>query len=110
MSKAAYEKAYSQYLQVAAAAKSGDRGAFAAKADALRECRNIKRESARGGLVLNVKSIKGEKVQVDEKNTNTKRSLQEEYARRFDDKIPVNLGGNKPVTLQEYHRRRLLSK
>lgn len=118
MSNAAtYEKAYAKYQETAARAKGGDKVAHADKAKALADCRAIKREAARSGVDLNVRKVsvaqRGDKTEVQvvvkATETDSRRSLQEEYCRRFSDKTPVKLG-DQVTDLRTYHRKRLLGR
>ena len=101
-----YEKAHAQYRTLAKAALGGDKQAHADKAKVMNDIRSIERESARAGTVLSAKYA-GDRVVVNEKKVASKRSLQEEYIRKFDSEKTVNLNG-KEQTLQEYHTKRLL--
>lgn len=104
---AEYTQAHQKYRALTAKVRdSGDAVAKADKAKAMNEIRNIERDSARNGKVLSA-VYKGDKVVVDVKDAPTKRSLQEEYVRKFDAEKPVIIDG-KEQNLQDYHRRRLL--
>jgi hypothetical protein len=104
----AYQKAYEKYRTLAKAASGGDKQAFADKAKAMQDIRNIERDSARNGKVLNA-VYKGDQVVVETTDAPTKRSLQEEYIRKFDKEKRVLIDG-KEQSLQEYHSKRLLGR
>lgn len=103
-----YEKAYREYSALAQKANDSsieakDRNqAFKDKARAFEQVRGAEREAARQGTIL-------AKGQVVKENIPTKRDLQSEYIRKFDDKTPVVIDG-KETTLQAFHRRRLTGK
>jgi len=101
-----YKKAVDAYNALAKKALSGDAQARADKAKAMNEIRSIERDAARSGVVLRRDGTRIE--------THAKRSLQEEYVRRFDAKTPVRIvgrGGKEEVTtLAKHHSRRLLGK
>jgi hypothetical protein len=103
-----YEKAHETYRALVKAAQSGNAQAFKDKAKAMNEIRGIEREAARAGTVLNA-TYSGDKVKVDTTDVPSKRSLQEEYVRKFDPQVTVEIGG-KEQTLQQYHSKRLLGK
>ena len=108
-----YEKAHATYRALAKAAASGDKQAHADKAKAMNEIRNIEREAARAGTVLSATYAPGDKVVVRSERTDGKRSLQEEYVRKFDPEVTVMLpdaagGEPKEQTLREFHTKRLL--
>lgn len=80
----------------------------------MNEIRSIERDAARDGTVLSA-VYRPDKVEVRSKQTHKKRSLQEEYVRKFDAEVTVMLpdepgGEAREQTLQEYHSRRLLGK
>lgn len=106
MAQTEYEKAHTTYRELAKKAVAGDKQAHADKARAMNEIRAIEREAARSGEVLTA-TYKGDRVAVDVKRGDTKRSLQEEYVRKYDNDAVVTLGG-KEQTLQQFHRQRLL--
>lgn len=95
-----YVKGMDKYRDLAAKARAGDKTAFEDKAKAMADVRAIERESNRNGLVLSGGQVVG--------TAPTKRSMQEEYVRKFSD-APVMLNG-KETTLREYHSKRLLGK
>lgn len=103
-----YQAAQQKYQQLAKAAANGDTVARADKAKVVNEIRAIEREAARAGTVLSA-VVKGDKVEVHTQDAPSKRSLQEEYVRKFDAEKKVNLGG-KEQTLRDYHSKRLLGK
>lgn len=105
MSKA-YEKAHLSYRELAKKAAGGDSQAKSAKAKVMEEIRGMEREAARAGTTLTA-VYQGEKVKVSAEHGDSKRSLQQEYVRKFDGEKKVNVGG-KEQTLQQYHRGRLL--
>ncbi len=102
-----YEQMHAAYAD---AQKKGD---MAQKAKIMGEIRQAERESARKGVVLNP-VMKGGKLTVQATETSSKRSLQEEYVRKFDDKIPVPLSnatdGTVTATLRGHHAKRLLKR
>jgi hypothetical protein len=102
------EKAYADYQALAKKAANGDLQAKQDKAKAMGEIRQIEREAARAGTILKTKLV-GDRVVATEEQTSSKRSLQEEYVRKFDDKAKVRIGGREQ-TLAQYHRARLLNK
>lgn len=109
-----YEKAHATYRELVKKANAGDRQAFADKAKAMGEIRAIERDAARAGTILSA-TYHGDKVVTQTRNTDTKRSLQEEYVRKFDGERTVMIAdgpGTEPKeqTLQEFHRKRLLKK
>jgi hypothetical protein len=103
-----YEKAHLQYRELAKKAAGGDAGAKSDKAKVMQEIRTMERDAARAGTTLNA-VYRGEKVVVEKGEGDSKRSLQQEYVRKFDGEKKVNVGG-KEQTLQQYHRGRLLKK
>ena len=115
-----YAKTVDTYNALAKKAKGGDIVAREEKAKAMADIRAIEREAAREGKILrragsalpgdgaNKRRVITQSGLVGE--TASKRSLQEEYCRKFDDKRPVDLGDGKPITLREYHTRRLLKR
>lgn len=103
-----YQKLHQDYRVLAAKAAEGDKAAKSDKARVMNEIRAIEQESARDGRILNAQ-YRGDTVAVEVKETHTKRSLQEEYVRSFDDEKTVMIGG-KEQTLREYHSKRLLGK
>lgn len=110
---AEYVKAHQTYRDLAAKAKAGDKQAHADKAKAMEDIRNIERAAARDGTILSATYEPGNKVKVQTRKAPTKRSLQEEYVRKFDSEKTVMVAdraGEQPreQTLQEFHSRRLL--
>ena len=116
-----YIKAQEKYHALLKASQAGDKQAFADKAKVMNEIRSIERDAARAGTIL--KAVRrGEKVTVQQEHTETKRSLQEEYVRKFDDQVTAMLPDvdvkdvdpkKRPLkeqTLREYNRKRLLGK
>ena len=103
-----YNEANARYAAMAAKAKGGDKDAMKEKAIIVSEMRQMERAAARDGRVLNAVNNKG-KIEVKTETAESKRSLQEEYVRKFDDKKPVVLEGRQ-TTLRAYHRERLLAK
>lgn len=109
-----FDKAYEKAVQ---AYRAGQRGGEATRGDKVKaslEMRQIEREAARAGKVLHVTN-QGDRVVVHAKEVPTKRELQGEYVRKFDDEIKVKLAdrvGDEPreQTLREFHRKRLLGK
>jgi hypothetical protein len=112
-----YQKLQQDYAAALAKSKGTTpeaKAAFADKARIMGDIRQAERESARAGTVLNPVH-RGGRVEVESTPTHSKRSLAEEYVRKFDDKIPVEVENRRTGetfrgTLQEYHARRLLKK
>lgn len=96
-----YEAANKRYAEALAKSKTGDAVAFADKAKIVGEIRQMERDAAKQGTIIENGKHLGE--------TETKRSLQEQYVRKFDNERPVNING-KETTMQAYHRDRLLKK
>lgn len=113
MAQTEYEKAHAAYREAAKAAAAGDPKAKSAKADIVNGIRQIERDAARAGTVLSG-YYKGEKFNVREEQAESKRSLQEEYIRKFKPKDgsapPKVIIDGKETTLVEHHRKRLLGK
>lgn len=105
---AEYKKLHESYRNLAAKAKAGDKEAHAAKAVVMGEIRHAEREAANAGKPLSA-TYQGESVVVNVGEASSKRSLQEEYVRKFDDERPVNINGEEQ-TLRQFHRRRLLGR
>jgi hypothetical protein len=116
-----YIKAQEKYHALLKASQAGDKQAFADKAKAMNEIRAIEREAARSGTIL--RSVRrGEKFTVQQEQTESKRSLQEEYVRKFDNEVTAMLPDldakdidpkKRPLkeqTLREFNRKRLLGK
>jgi homoserine trans-succinylase len=116
-----YIKAQEKYHALAKAAANGDKQAHADKAKAMNEIRAIEREAARSGTIL--KAVRrGDKFVVQQEQTDSKRSLQEEYIRKFDNEVTAMLPDldvkdvdpkKRPLkeqTLREFNRKRLLGK
>lgn len=103
-----YELAHKKYRELAKAAAGGDAAAKADKAKVMNDIRHIEREAARAGTVLNA-TYQGEKIVTSSQQTNSKRSLQEEYVRKFDAEKTAMING-KEQTLRDYHSKRLLGK
>ena len=101
-----YQKAHTTYRTLAAKALEGDAQARKDKAKAMQEIVAIERQSAKQGVNLNA-VYRGDKVEVETTASPTKRSLQEEYVRKFDGEKVVKIDG-KEQTLREYHSKRLL--
>ena len=111
-----YETAHAKYLDAVKRYNggAGDPKARGDKAKAMQEVIAIEREAAKAGTILSA-TYRGDKVVVDTKHTESKRSLQEEYVRSFDGEVTVQLadsagGEPKEQTLREFHRKRLLGK
>jgi CTP-dependent riboflavin kinase len=107
-----YEKAHATYRALAKAAQGGDKQAFADKAKAMNDIRAIERDAARAGTVLSA-TYNGDRIVTQSRSTESKRSLQEEYTRKFDGEVTVMLpdkpgGEPKEQTLRDFHRKRLL--
>lgn len=110
-----YETAHAKYRELAKKAANGDKQAMTDKAKAMNDIRGIEREAARAGTILSAAYTAGDKVVVSSQQTDSKRSLQEEYVRKFDAEVtallPEKPGGEpKEQTLRDFHRRRLLGK
>jgi CTP-dependent riboflavin kinase len=103
-----YEKAHAAYRELAKKAASGDQQAKADKAKAMNDIRTIEREAARAGTVLSA-TYQGEKLVTRSEPTHSKRSLQEEYVRKFDGDTEVFVNGEH-TTLQKFHAKRLLGR
>jgi len=102
-----YEQAHENYRKLVKAAAGGDKKAFEEKAKAMGAIREIERNSARAGTILSA-TYKGEKIETSKEQTESKKSLQEEYCRRFDDKVKVQISEDVPaVTLRQHHKQRL---
>lgn len=121
MNTTEYAKTVDTYKTLAAKARAGDKQALADKAKAMNDIRSIEREAAGAGKILARAGAIAPRTSPTEKRrpvsasgvvreTSTKRSLQEEYVRRFDDKKMVDLGDGKPTTLREFHSKRLLGR
>ncbi len=109
-----YETAHQKYRELAKAAAGGDSKAKADKAKVMNDIRVIEREAARGGTILSA-TYAPDRVVTKQTNTHSKRSLQEEYIRKFDGETTVMVAdkpGAEPreQTLQELHRKRLFGK
>ena len=106
-----YAKAYESYNAAVAKSKAGDQGAKAEKATIMADIRNMERQSARNGTVLNP-IAQGKNIAVQVTETSSRRSLQEEYTRKFSAETPVKIktrdGAEFTGTLREYHANRLL--
>lgn len=106
--KSDYEKAHATYRALAKAAAGGDPKAREDKSKAMGEIIAIERDAARAGTILSA-TYRGDRIDVQTETCSSKKSLQEEYVRRFDGEKKVNVGG-KEQTLQEYHSRRLVGR
>jgi hypothetical protein len=105
-----YENAHAEYRKLAKAALEGNEQARRDKSKAMQTIVAIEREAARAGTILNA-VYKGEKIETIKEQTESKRSLQEEYCRKFDAEKKVVLSeGAAPTTLRDHHRARLLGK
>jgi CTP-dependent riboflavin kinase len=103
-----YEKATTEYRKLAKAALEGDKVAHKEKAQAMLAIRKIEREAARAGTLLSIEN-RGDRVVAKEQATSSKRSMQEEYVRKFDDKTEQTINGEK-TTIAGWHRKRLLGR
>lgn len=103
-----YEVAHTKYRTLAAKALEGDPVARKDKSKAMQEIVSIEREAAKTGTILNA-VYRGDKVVVETQTAPSKRSLQEEYVRKFDGEKTVMIDG-KEQTLQQYHSKRLLGR
>lgn len=89
-----YKKTHAAYKALAA-----DPAKRADKVKIHQEVLAMEREAARDGVLLEAG------VRVSE-GGETKKSLQQEYCRKFDDEVPVKLN-DKETTLRKYHKTRL---
>jgi hypothetical protein len=110
-----YQKLQQDYAALVAKSKGGDLAARADKARVMGEIRQMEREGARKGELLNAVARAGGRIDVEVIETFSKRSQQEEYVRRFDNKVPVEIenrrtGEKYTGTLQKWHSKRLLGK
>jgi len=103
---AEYKKAHESYRKLAEAVSSGNTDAKKDKIKAMNEIRSIERQSARSGEVLNARYEANGSITIEKTPAPTKRSLQEEHLRRYDNDAKVFVGG-KEQTLREYHTERL---
>lgn len=103
-----YEKAHAAYRELAKKASNGDAQAKADKVKAMNDIRAIERDAARAGTILSA-TYQGEKLVTHSTNTHSKRSLQEEYVRKFDGDTEVVVNGE-TTTLQKFHAKRLLGR
>lgn len=99
-----YQKAHQKYRE---AVKSGSRPADGQsdKARAMNEVVAIEREAAREGINLSA-AYRGDQVVVSHTEGDTKKSLQQEYVRKFDNEVETKIDG-KEQTLRDWHRKRL---
>jgi hypothetical protein len=113
-----YIEAQKTYAKLADAARSGNAQAREDKIKAMNEIRAIERQSAREGRVLSANVRKNGKgdydVKVSVADAPTKRSLQEEYIRKFkppigEKEVVVKINGQE-TTLAAHHSKRLLGK
>lgn len=95
-----YEKAHEAYRKTTPLSQD--------RIKAMNEIRHIERQAAREGTILSA-TYKGEQIVTQQRSAPSKRSLQEEYCRKFKDDAVVNVGG-KDQTLRQYHTKRLLGK
>ena len=107
--KEKFKRGWDQYEAMKAKTAAGDRGAMADKAKLRVELKQMQREAARDGIILEPDADKHGRYtgSVTAEETDTKRSLQQEYVRKFDGEKTVNVGG-KEQTLRQYHKDRLL--
>ena len=103
---AEYKKAHEAYRKLAEAVSGGNTDAKKDKIKAMNEIRSIERQSARSGEVLNARYEANGSITIEKTPAPTKRSLQEEHLRRYDNDAKVFVGG-KEQTLREYHTERL---
>lgn len=105
-----YQKLQGDYQAALAKSKAGDPAARTEKAKIAGELRQAEREAARSGTVLNP-VIRGGKLIVQETPAPTRRSLQEEYTRSYDDNVQVKIDRKEAEpfvgTLRQFHRKRL---
>jgi hypothetical protein len=105
---AEYQKAHTTYRTLAVKSLEGDAQARKDKAKVMQEIVAIERQSAKDGVNLSA-VYKGDRVTVESTNSPSKRSLQEEYVRNFDDEKLVKIDG-KEQSLRAYHSKRLLGR
>lgn len=109
----AFEAANRKYQDIVEKTRTGAPVPAGDKAKAKLEVRNIERQAAREGVILSAENRGGGFV-VSTQDAPSKRSLQEQYVRGFDDKSQVMLPGRngqpEPTTLRDYHAKRLLGK
>ncbi len=101
-----YQKAHETFRQLQEAATGGDAAAMKEKHKVMKDIIAIERDAAKEGTLL-TPIYKADKVIIETEKTSSKRSLQEEYVRKFDGETVVNVGG-KEQTLQQFHAERLL--
>jgi CTP-dependent riboflavin kinase len=108
-----YKKAWQTFKALDAKSAGGDKEAQREKIKVMQDIQSIERQAAKEGTILSA-TINGEQVTVQTKDAPTKRSLQEEYCRKFDDESLVKVGnatdGEEVTTLRKYHQKRLLGK
>lgn len=133
---AEYEKAWNRYRELADRAAKGDQQAKREKARVREETHAMEREAAKAGRILSPIVGRDGKVKADVRETDTKRDLQSEYVRRFDNSKPVVISSGRPEeqpivtdpngkpavdehgqamrgkvqTLRQYHAKRVLGK
>lgn len=106
-----YKKEWAAYDEAAKKSAGGDKQARSDKARIRETIRRMEREDARDGrIVTPVRNRGGVAVEVDD--VDNKRSLQEEYCRKFDKDVTVMIPDKpgsppKEQTLREFHRKRL---
>lgn len=106
---ATYQTLRQKYHDTAEASRNGNKQAFVDKAKLMSDVRAMERDAAREGTILIPTRDTAGKVQVKTSSAPSKRSLQEEYVRKFDDKKQVKIG-DRVTNLREYHSERLLGK
>lgn len=106
--EADYAKLVEKKQQLDKLSRAGNAEAKAEKARIGEDIRNIEREQNRAGKPISA-TMRGDKAVVTVGDAPSKRSLQEEYCRKFDAEKVVNIGGREQ-TLRQYHERRLLKK
>ena len=107
-----YKKKWDAYEVSKSKAAAGDRGAMADKAKQRVELKQMEREAARDGVVLEPAADKQGRYTgtVSAEETETKRSLQQEMVRKFDREAVVKFKtpqGEYEGDLRTYHEKRL---
>lgn len=106
-----YTKKFQEYVDMAKAARNGGNAAGGidareSKAQLRQECREMERESNRDGQIMTATVNRSGRVSVEVKEADSKRDLQGEYLRKFNNEAPVRVGGQ-DQTLRQYHKKRL---
>ena len=108
-----YTEAYGRYAGLVEKSKRGDAAAREEKAKVAADLRAMERQANREGRVLTPVNRGGNRIAVETTDAPTRRSLQEEYVRRFKD-VPVKFkrrdGREFEGSLRDYHRERLMGR